>query len=295
MTLSGDYLHPTLLGIQHYHKPPVTYYITAIGYKILGINEFGARFFLSIALVLQLFFVFKIGMLLFKEEKIAFFSALIYFSFPVVLIAARNLTTDAYLTTFILWSIYFWLQYKNGKPAFFLYGFYAILGLAFLTKGPVALLPVIVFIASWKLVYKAKLQFSIHTLLGSLLFLMVAGSWFAAIIIDKPQLWDYFIDEQIVNRTIAAQSFHRDQPFWYYLAIAPLIGFPWLVFIILDLKRKLKAIVNEKSIVLILSITIVILLFIFSAFSSKLVLYILPIYSFISLFAGYILFNLNWV
>ena len=61
MALSGDYLHPTLLGIQHYHKPPVTYYITAIGYKIFGINEFGARFFLSVSLILQMFFVFKIG------------------------------------------------------------------------------------------------------------------------------------------------------------------------------------------------------------------------------------------
>ncbi|MBK5193234.1 MAG: glycosyltransferase family 39 protein [Flavobacteriaceae bacterium] len=291
MVLSGDYLHPTLLGIQHYHKPPITYYITAIGYKIFGINEFGARFFLSVALILQLFFVFKIGRLLFKEEKIAFFSALIYFSFPVVLIAARNLTTDAYLATFILWSIYNWLQYKKGKPAFYLYAFYAMLGLAFLTKGPVALLPVIVFISCWKWIYKEKLQFSKHTLLGNLLFLIVAGSWFAAIIIDKPQLWNYFIDEQIVNRTIAAQNFHRDQPFWYYLVLAPLLGFPWLVFIVLDLKRKFRAILKEKSITLILVITIVSSLFIFSAFSSKLVLYILPIYSFISLLAGYILFT----
>jgi 4-amino-4-deoxy-L-arabinose transferase len=297
MALSGDYLHPTLLGIQHYHKPPVTYYITAIGYKIFGINEFGARFFLSGALILQLFFVFKIGRLLFKEEKIAFFSALIYFSFPVVLIAARNLTTDAYLTTFILWSTYFWLQYKKGKSAYYLYGFYVMLGLAFLTKGPVALLPVLVFIGSWKSVNKEKLQFSIHTLLGSLLFLIVAGSWFAAIIIDKPQLWNYFIEEQIVNRTIAAQNFHRDQPFWYYLVLAPLLGFPWLVFIIFDLKRKLRTIVHEKSIAFILAITIVSLLFIFSAFSSKLVLYILPIYSFISLLAGYILFHstVKWI
>lgn len=208
-----------------------------------------------------------------------------------MLVAARNLTTDAYLTTFILWSIYFWLQYKNGKPAFYLYGFYALLGIAFLIKGPVALLPVTVFIGCWKLVYKEKFQFSSRTLLGSLLFLIVAGSWFAAIIIDKPQLWNYFIEEQIINRTIAAQNFHRNQPYWYYLVLAPLLGFPWLVFIILDLKRKFRTIVKEKSITLIISVTIVILLFIFSAFSSKLVLYILPIYSFISLLCGYILFN----
>ena len=166
-----------------------------------------------------------------------------------------------------------------------------MLGLAFLTKGPVAILPVVIFIGCWKFVNKEKLKFSLRTLIGSLLFLIVAGSWFAAIIIDKPQLWDYFIDEQIVNRTIAAQSFHRNQPFWYYLVLAPLLGFPWLIFIVLDLKRKFKTIVKEKSIALILAISVIISMIIFSAFSSKLVLYILPIYSFISLLAGYILFN----
>ncbi|MGA9324590.1 MAG: glycosyltransferase family 39 protein, partial [Salegentibacter sp.] len=109
MVKTGDYLHPGLLGIHHYHKPPVTYQITALGYQIFGFNEFGARFFLAVALVLQIFFVFKIGLLLFKEEKVAFASALIYFTFPVALIAARNLTTDAFLTTFILWALFYWL------------------------------------------------------------------------------------------------------------------------------------------------------------------------------------------
>ena len=118
MVTTGDYLHPSLLGIHHYHKPPVTYQLTALGYQIFGVNEFGARFFLAVALLLQVFFVYKIGRLLFKNEKKAMASALIYFSFPVVLIAARNLTTDAFLTTFILWALYFWLLRKKGDLCF---------------------------------------------------------------------------------------------------------------------------------------------------------------------------------
>ena len=102
MVKTGDYLRPNLLGIDHYHKPPITYYITSLGYQIFGINEFGARFFLGVALLLQIYLVFRIGRILFKEEKIAIAGALIYFSFPIAIIAARNLTTDAYLTTFIL-------------------------------------------------------------------------------------------------------------------------------------------------------------------------------------------------
>ena len=112
MVISGDYITPTLLGIKHLHKPPVTYYITALGYKIFGINEFGARFFMQLCLVFQLFLVFKITLFLYKNEKIAFAASLIYFSFPITVISVRTLTTDAYLTTFILASIFFWLKYK---------------------------------------------------------------------------------------------------------------------------------------------------------------------------------------
>ncbi|MCF4101170.1 glycosyltransferase family 39 protein [Gillisia sp. M10.2A] len=289
MVLSGDYLHPQLLGIEHYHKPPMTYYITAAGYKIFGINEFGARFFLSLALTLQILLIFKIAKLFFKDEKIAFASGLIYFSFPLALIAARNLTTDSYLTTFILWSIYFWLQLKQGNSVWYFYGFYFMLGLAFLTKGPVVILPVLVFIGCWKLMNRVKFQFSIHSVLGLLLFIGISASWFIAIIIDQPQLWNYFIEDQIVNRSMNAEQFHRSEPFWYYLAFAPALGMPWIVFLSIGYVKKYKLKLERVKEERILLYTIGTLLVLFSVFSSKLILYILPIYPFIALLGGYVL------
>ena len=84
MFLSGDYLNPKLLGIFHFHKPPITYYITTLGYRIFGVNEFGARFFLQIAIVIQLVLVYRLANLLYKDKRIAFMAGLIYFSFPIV-------------------------------------------------------------------------------------------------------------------------------------------------------------------------------------------------------------------
>ena len=289
MVQSGDYLHPSLLGIHHYHKPPLTYQLTAMSYEIFGVNEFGARFFLSVALLLQVFFVFHIGLLLFKNDKKAMASALIYFSFPVVLIAARNLTTDAFLTTFILWALYFWLLRKQGRSVMFLYGFYFLLGLAMLTKGPVVLLPPVIFILFWKIINREKMQLSIHTLLGTLLFVAVSASWFVAVIIDKPILLDYFVKDQIVKRSLEAEKFHRSKPFWYYLVFAPLVGIPWLFFIGTDVVKNFRQIVNKRKIELILLSSILVLLLIFSLFSSKLILYILPIYPFMALLGGSLL------
>ena len=288
MVISGDYLHPQLLGISHYHKPPVTYYLTALGYKIFGVNEFGARFFLSVALIIQLLLVFKIALLLFKEEKIALWSAVIYLSFPVVLIATRNLTTDAYLTTFIIAAIFLWLKRKNNGSLIYLYGFYAALGLAFLTKGPVVVLPVVTFITVYKIVNKERLRVTIHSVLGVILMLAISASWFVAVVVDHPNLWDYFITEQIVNRSLNAQSFHRDKPFWYYLLFAPLVGLPWFGFIITDFIKNRKQIKNTNRQAFILAITVAVLLLVFSLFSSKLILYILPVYPFLALLGGYL-------
>ena len=33
---TGDFIHPRKMGISHYHKPPLTYYITTFGYAIFG-------------------------------------------------------------------------------------------------------------------------------------------------------------------------------------------------------------------------------------------------------------------
>lgn len=82
MLTSGDFLHPTLMGIEHLHKPPLTYYITSLGCKIFGVNEFGTRFFLGIALLLQVYLVYRIAHLVYKDEKRAYASALIYLLYP---------------------------------------------------------------------------------------------------------------------------------------------------------------------------------------------------------------------
>jgi len=293
MVVSGDYLHPTLMGIKHYHKPPLTYYITSLGYQIFGINEFGARFFLGITLLLQIYLVYRIALLIYKDDKIAYASALIYSSFPIVLIAARNLTTDAFLATFILWSIYLWLQFKHLKKTSYLYGFFIVLGLAFLTKGPVGLVPSIFFIICWNFFRKEKIKLSVHLFIGIILMLAISCSWFLAIILDDPNVWHYFIQEQIINRATNAEQFHRTQPIWYYLVLIPALGLPWIFFIIAYFQQKSKQIWRESVINKILIVTTISLLILFSLFSSKLILYILPIFSFIAILGGHIIYKFS--
>ena len=278
MYLSGDYVNPTLLDIYHYHKPPVTYAIASFGYSIFGINEFGARFFLQIALVLQLFLVYRIALLLMNDRKVAITSAIIYLSLPLVLISIRNLTTDAFLNTFILGGIFSWLFHLKKGKVIFVYLFYLSLGLIINTKGPIGLIFPLLFVISYLVIFKHKLKFNIHHLFGFLLFVLLSILWVYALSQSNPKILDYFLNEQIANR-ITSGSFNRGKPFWYYLVILPLVILPWLLATIFGIKSSLK---KDKE-YLFLGFNILAILVIFSIASTKLILYILPITLFIAM------------
>ncbi len=277
MLVYGDYLNPELLGIFHFHKPPITYYITTLGYYFFGLNEFGARFFLQVAVIFQLLLVYRIADLLYKNKSIAFMAGLVYFSFPIVLISSRNLTTDAYLTTFILAAIYCWQVYASKRKMIFLYFFYTLVGLALITKGPVAILFILVYIITSKVVLKKGMRITFHHLLGFLLCILIGASWYVLVIVENPKLWQYFIEKQLVSR-MNSNSFNRAKPFWFYIPILFGLLLPWWLALVPKFKANIISIPRKCNETKILLYSSIILFLLFSAFSTKLIMYILPLF-----------------
>ena len=290
MHLSGDYVNPTLLGVYHYHKPPVTYAIASSGYHLFGINEFGARFFLQIALILQIFLVYRIALLLMSDKKIAFTSALIYLSLPLVLISVRNLTTDAFLNTFVLAGIFSWLYYVKYRKAVFIYIFYICLGLIINIKGPIGLLFPLIFIVNYLIIFKHKVKFNLHHLLGFFVFIALSVLWVYVLSESNPKILDYFLNEQIADR-ITSGSFNRGKPFWYYLVVLPLALLPWLWPTVKGIKDSF--IQRQQKVLLFVSVNILTILLFFSIASTKLILYILPIAAFIALLCGIVITSVS--
>ena len=277
MFVYGDYLNPKLLGIFHFHKPPIVYYITTLGYRIFGINEFGARFFLQVAVVIQLLLVYRLTDLLYHNKRVAFMAGLIYFSMPIVLISSRNLTTDAFLTTFIIAAIYSWQIYSVKNKTLFLYLFYVLVGVALLTKGPVALLFIAVYIVTHKIVLKKEWKINRHHFIGFVICIAIGASWYVLVMIENPKLWNYFLEKQLLSR-VSSDSFHRSKPFWFYIPIVIGLLLPWCIALLPNLKSKLKSILNTSPETRILMYGSMVLLILFSIFSTKLILYILPIF-----------------
>lgn len=287
MFLSKDWVHPTLLGIHHYHKPPATYLLTTIGYKIFGVNSFGARVLLVVSYAVQIFLVYWITLLILEDEKISLYGAIIYSSFPIVLISVRGLTADAYLNTFVLASIASWLNWRASSKLVWLYIVPVLLGLAFLTKGPIALLiPVAVFWGLRDSLPYSRTAFTLHHLTALLVFLIIAGSWFAILIREDKLFVDYFLFRHTIDRFTNANVFSRTEPWWYYVAYAPLLALPWTIILFYWMrsvkKNQIPPTIKRTAIFWIL-----IPLAFFSLSSSKLVLYVLPVFAGIAMVCGW--------
>lgn len=293
MLRSGDLLHPRLMGIFHYHKPPVTYIITTLGLKIFGINPLGVRFFLMAAFLLQIYLVYKISRLLFGGYTKAIASAIIYSSYPIVIISIMNLTTDAYLNCMELISIYYIIRYYKEKKVSFLYWFYLFLSMAFLTKGPIGILIPILVLIGLKIVYgPPNVKWKYHFLFAGLLFFVISFSWFIYLISENSSFFDYFLFKHTIQRVAEASVFERSEPWWYYIVFLPLLFMPWPAMLLRKLrdKKTRKKISHWKILFL---FWLIIPLFIFSITSSKLVLYILPVFPGIAILCGWLFDELS--
>lgn len=286
MLVSGDWLHPTLLNIYHYHKPPVTYWITAASYSLFGVSPFALRFFLVVALVVQFFLVAKISKMLLNDEETSVLAGWIYITMPLVLASVRGLTTDAYMMTFVLAGIFSWIKLITNGNAVFLYCSAISFGLAFLTKGPVALvLPVVAVISlfQWRSIPALK---SVHWILALVIFLVISLSWFLLLVSENKDFIRYFIFNHTINRITNAEVFSRSEPFYYYLLFMPLLALPWIIPFLLHVFKTTGTGTVIKSIVF---YWVGIPLLFFSIVSSKLPLYILPLFPGISIAAAFYL------
>jgi 4-amino-4-deoxy-L-arabinose transferase len=279
---SGDYLHPTLMGIYHYHKPPMTYWITVAAYKLFGISSWSARIFLQLAILIQVILVYLIGRLLFDKDKKAFYATLIFASFSTLIISGRALTTDGYLAVFVLAAMYSWFLYLKKYKSFHLIFFYLMLGMGFLTKGPVVLIIPVSVLLFQKYGQKKNMgNFSLH-LAGLSIFLVLGLGWFVFLYLEDRQFLDYFVFKHTVQR-FSTNTFSRSQPFWYYPVLVGITAFPWIWIILFRIKYIWK---QRSNLDLMLLAWLLIPLVFFSLSQSKLVLYILPVYPGIALLAA---------
>ena len=144
MLVSGNYSTVSINFIPFWEKPPLFIWMQVFSMKWFGVNEFAARFPDAICGVLTLLALFEIGKRL-KNYKFGLLWTIAYGASVLPFLYFKSGIIDPWFNLFIFLSLYFafrHFQHRALNPKGFKRVILsaAILGLAVLTKGPVAIL-----------------------------------------------------------------------------------------------------------------------------------------------------------
>ncbi len=234
MIVSGNWLEPYYNGIKHFHKPPLAYWAVAAGFKLFGMNDFGARFFGVLAAVVAVWFLYRLARLFLKERKSALIAALCFGTSLMFLTVSRLASTEIYLTCFTLAAQYFLFRQLYGRRHWGnALGYGLFLGLGFFTKGPIILLFTLLpalLAKIWDPDHRRFFSWR-ETALATIAFILVALPWYLLVVAKNPGLLYYFLKVQTVDRVVT-DRFRRYRPPWYFFYIFPATFFPYSLFFI---------------------------------------------------------------
>ena len=228
MAESGDWLVPHLNGVEHFQKPPVLYWATAASLKIFGVNEWAARLPSALAAAGTLLLTAWIGRML-GNRRIGLAAAGVLLACLEFFVLARALTPDLLMTFFITAAIACFVRGATGGGGWFEFGFFAAMGLGFLTKGPMALVVPIFAVVGWNFGRRRAglARTSLRWIPGLLVTVAIAMSWFAAMAIRDAALYDYFVKYELVQR-FASKTHGRSQPLLFFVPVVVAGLLPWL-------------------------------------------------------------------
>ena len=277
----------------HFTKPPVTYWAIAASVASLGRNEWAVRLPIGLAYVFTVALVFQLGKRFVPDKP--WLPALIYATSPVPFFAANLVNTDTMLaaTEALAVSFYARERFGGGSPRW-LDLMWAGFGLAFLTKGPPALLPLLAIVA-FELSQRRGLR--LLRPVGMLAFALIGFGWYLVAIQRHPGLLDYFLGHEVYAR-IATDKLQRF-PQWYgpFVVYGPtlLLGsLPWMVAALPRLRQRWNAGGAVPDELRFLWIWFALPLLIFCLSRSRLPLYVLPLFAPLSLLLGRALAQCRW-
>ena len=276
---SGDWVKPTLYGVGYLRKPVLFYWLVASSFKALGANEFSARLVPALFGLFGVMSIFWFCRRFFGLETAVFASMMTATNFWY-LQTARYLVIDAVFSFFVVGALLcYYLSYSPG-PAngrwFVLSSF--LLGLAFMSKGFLALVLVVVPVGLYLLMTGSLMRElrRRRLLMGALVFFCVAVPWYWMMEKREPGFILYFLGHENFKRFVSREYEHQE-PWFYYLVVLPLTLLPWTLYL-RPLREAFSGMRREERADPRLFLTIAggTMLVFFSLSSSKLPTYIVP-------------------
>jgi len=242
MARTGDWLIPRVNGLPRYDKPPLVYWLMALGYSLPGqeiwnpLGTWAARMpsaLSAVAVMLALADTLLRWPQPLRPPAVprpaltALGAALAFALSPLVLLWARIAVSDALFTATLAISLLLcWQVY--GPAARPWWTPWLVLAAAVLAKGPVAvlLLGLTLLLFGWLQADLAGLWRRLRPVRGLLLTTMLAAPWYLlALLREGRPFWDSFFGYHNLQRFTVVVNHHL-QPWWFFGPVLVIASLP---------------------------------------------------------------------
>jgi 4-amino-4-deoxy-L-arabinose transferase-like glycosyltransferase len=225
MAVTGDWFTPHLNGIPHFQKPPLLYWLTALGVKAFGAHPWAARLPSILAALGTLALTAWIACMLVGRD---------WGCFAVSVLAtcggfywlARMLTPDMLLTFWATLAIAFLVRRWQGGSEQWGLAFFVAMGLGFMTKGPMALVVPLGAALGLRWATPKAGRPKLPWLPGAIVTLALGLWWFVAQALVHHKLLKYFGGYELLQR-FASRTHGRSKPIWFFVVVLPVAFLPW--------------------------------------------------------------------
>jgi 4-amino-4-deoxy-L-arabinose transferase-like glycosyltransferase len=252
MLESGDWVIPRFNGQIRYDKPVLVYWCMSLPMKLLGPTEFAARFHAALAGSLTVLLLYVFALRLGGSFCGALMAGLGAIFIAPLFVVSKAATTDALLTLSVVAAMLMYWENRHRPFSWLKHlAFWAILALSGLLKGPVGIGVVALAIMCdriWEYLGAGRWQgregyvrlplkaappreIVLRWAAGIAVFLVVAMPWIvAAWLRTDGEFITHSLKVHVVDRAVGSAKEGHEGPFFYYVALLPLLLLPLTAF-----------------------------------------------------------------
>lgn len=251
MAETGDWLIPRVNGLPRYDKPPLVYWAMGLLYALPGqdqwnpLGTWAARLpsaFASISVMLGLAHTLLRWPQGGRRPALTALGAAVAFALsPLVLLWSRIASSDALFSACLAWSLLlFWQSYADTQRSW--WPGWVALGLAVLTKGPVAvvLVGLVLLLFGWLQRDLQGLAHRLRPVRGLLITVVMAIPWYlAAIAVEGDPFVRSFFGYHNLQRFAVVVNHHL-QPWWFFGVVLVIASLPATPLLLLGLAQVIR-------------------------------------------------------
>jgi 4-amino-4-deoxy-L-arabinose transferase-like glycosyltransferase len=242
MLLTHNFSRVQINFLPFWEKPPLFIWMQALCMQLFGVGDYAARLPNALAGIITICLLFNIGSKI-KDIRLGFIWAIVYLGTLLPTIYFKSGIIDPIFNLFIFAGLYQYSKLLNPdnrtniRRIIWTLSGAILIGLAVLTKGPVAILISVltILIVGIYTQFRCFLTF-FEVLLSIFIGLLVISAWFLPETLQNGTWFiQSFIEYQI--RLFNTQDAGHGGPFYYHIIVLLIGCFPASIFFLSSLKK----------------------------------------------------------